>query len=100
MVVQAPAGTLTFLFSDIEGSTRLLESQGRDAYTKVIERQAAIIRDAIGRHGGREEGSEGDSFFVVFERAIEAVNAAVEAQRALAAEPWPPGVEVQVRMGL
>jgi predicted ATPase/class 3 adenylate cyclase len=96
----APPGTLTFLFSDIEGSTRLLDELGSDAYTTVLERQAAILRAAFEHHGGREEGTEGDSFFVVFDTAIAAVRAAVEAQRALATEPWPPGVEVNVRMGL
>jgi predicted ATPase/class 3 adenylate cyclase len=96
----APSGTLTFLFSDIEGSTRLLDELGSDAYTAVLERQAAILRAAFEHHGGREEGTEGDSFFVVFDSAIAAVRAAVEAQRALATEPWPPGVEVNVRMGL
>ena len=95
-----PTGALTFLFSDIEGSTRLLDSLGSAAYTGVLERQAAILRAAFARHAGREENTEGDSFFVVFDSALEAVLAAVEAQRALAAEPWPPGVEVKVRMGL
>jgi predicted ATPase/class 3 adenylate cyclase len=94
------SGTLTFLFSDIEGSTRLLDTLGSAAYTKVLERHAEIMRAALGAHGGREENIEGDSFFVIFDSAIEAVMAAVEAQRALAAESWPPGVEVNVRMGL
>jgi len=93
-------GTRTFLFSDIEGSTRLLNELGSDAYKMVLERQAALMRVAIAEHQGHEEGTEGDSFFVVFDSAVEAVTAAVEAQRALAAEPWPPGVEVNVRMGL
>jgi predicted ATPase/class 3 adenylate cyclase len=102
MATRAPASaaTLTFLFSDIEGSTRLLESLGSAAYTKVLERQAELLRAAFVAHGGREEATEGDSFFVVFDSAVEAVTAAVEAQRALAAEPWPAGVEVNVRMGL
>jgi predicted ATPase/class 3 adenylate cyclase len=102
MAVRAPAqpATLTFLFSDIEGSTRLLEALGSAAYTKVLERQAELLRAAFGAHGGREEATEGDSFFVVFDSAVEAVRAAVEAQRALASEPWPEGVEVNVRMGL
>jgi predicted ATPase/class 3 adenylate cyclase len=93
-------GTQTFLFSDIEGSTRLLDSLGSAAYTAVLERQASILRAAFERHGGREENTEGDSFFVVFDNAVEAVLAAVESQRALAAEPWPDGIEVNVRMGL
>jgi predicted ATPase/class 3 adenylate cyclase len=102
MAARAPASaaTLTFLFSDIEGSTRLLESLGSAAYTAVLERQAALLRAAFAAHGGREEATEGDSFFVVFDSALEAVMAAVEAQLALAAEPWPEGVEVNVRMGL
>jgi predicted ATPase/class 3 adenylate cyclase len=95
-----PGGTLTFLFSDIEGSTRLLDALGSEAYKRVLERQAELLRAAFAAHGGREEGTEGDSFFVVFDSAVEAVNAAVEAQRALATESWPPGVEVNVRMGL
>jgi predicted ATPase/class 3 adenylate cyclase len=100
MAARAPAATLTFLFSDIEGSTRLLEALGSGAYTAVLERHASIMRAAIAKHGGREEGTEGDSFFVVFDNALEAVQAAVDAQRALASEPWPPDAEVTVRMGL
>ena len=94
------SGTLTFLFSDIEGSTRLLDTLGREAYTAVLERHAAIMRAAMAAHGGREENSEGDSFFVVFDAAGDALAAAVEAQGALAAEPWPDGVDLTVRMGL
>lgn len=97
---RAPAATLTFLFSDIEGSTRLLDTLGRETYTTLLERQAAIMRAAIEQHGGREQGTEGDSFFVVFDNALDAVEAAVEAQRRLASEPWPEGSEVTVRMGL
>jgi predicted ATPase/class 3 adenylate cyclase len=102
MAARAPAtaSTLTFLFSDIEGSTRLLEMLGSAAYTAVLERQAELLRAAFVAHGGREEATEGDSFFVVFDSAVDAVMAAVDAQRALAAEPWPEGVELNVRMGL
>jgi class 3 adenylate cyclase len=96
----APGTTRTFLFSDIEGSTRLLDELGSDLYKRVLERQAELLRAAFVAHGGSEEGTEGDSFFIVFDNAVEAVSAAVEAQRSLAAEPWPPGVEVNVRMGL
>jgi predicted ATPase/class 3 adenylate cyclase len=94
------AGTLTFLFSDIEGSTRLLDTLGREAYTAVLERQAAIMRAAMAAHGGREQNTEGDSFFVVFDGAGDALAAAVDAQRGLAAEAWPDGVDLTVRMGL
>jgi predicted ATPase/class 3 adenylate cyclase len=93
-------GTLTFLFSDIEGSTRLLDELGSSRYTAVLERQAAILRSAFANHGGREENTEGDSFFVIFDGAHDAVLAAIEGQRALATEAWPDGIEVRVRMGL
>jgi predicted ATPase/class 3 adenylate cyclase len=96
-----PAGaTRTFLFSDIEGSTRLLDELGSETYTSVLERQAELLRAAFTARGGHEEGTEGDSFFVVFDSAVDAVMAAVDAQLALASEEWPPGVEVNVRMGL
>ena len=72
-------GTLTFLFSDIEGSTRLLDTLGREAYTAVLERHAAIMRAAMAAHGGREQNTEGDSFFVVFDGAGEALEAAIDA---------------------
>ncbi len=92
--------TLAFLFTDIEGSTRIQEQLGTEAYAKLLERHSAILRAAFETHGGREQGTEGDSFFVLFGSSREAVAAAVEAQRGLAAEPWPDGVDVRVRMGL
>ncbi|HEY6608249.1 MAG TPA: adenylate/guanylate cyclase domain-containing protein, partial [Candidatus Limnocylindria bacterium] len=92
-------GTVTFLFTDIEGSTLLVRSQG-DAWSGLLERHRALLRDAFERHGGTEVGTEGDSFFVAFPSAPGAVAAAVDAQRALAAEPWPPGAEVRVRIGM
>ncbi|MEZ0240801.1 MAG: adenylate/guanylate cyclase domain-containing protein [Chloroflexota bacterium] len=96
----APAGTLTFLFTDIEGSTRLEQDLGRDAYAELRERHRRLLRAAFGAHGGVEQGTQGDSFFVVFGSAREALLAAIEAQRSLAKESWPAGVAVQVRMGL
>ncbi len=92
-------GTVTFLFSDIEGSTLLLRSQG-DAWAGLLERHQELMRAAFAANGGQEVGTEGDSFFASFPTAPGAVNAAVEAQRALAAEPWPPGAEIRVRIGL
>ena len=78
-----PAGTATFLFTDIEGSTSLEERIGTARYAEARERHRAILRAAVGAHAGVEQGTEGDSFFVVFASAREAVAAAVEAQRAL-----------------
>jgi predicted ATPase/class 3 adenylate cyclase len=95
-----PSGTLTFLFSDIEGSTRLVQSLG-DAYGPFLLRQQALMRAAFEAGGGVEVGTEGDSFFVVFPSAVAAARAAADAQRAMAAESWPSTVgRVKVRIGL
>ena len=94
-----PTGTLTFLFTDIEGSTRVLEALG-DAYRSVLERHHALLREAIASGEGTEVSTEGDAFFAVFPSAPKAVAAAAQAQRALAAEAWPDGVAIRVRMGL
>jgi predicted ATPase/class 3 adenylate cyclase len=94
-----PTGTVTFLFTDIEGSTRLLESLG-DAFTGVLERHHALLREAIAAGEGTEVSTEGDAFFAVFPSASRAVAAVAQAQRALATEAWPSGVAVRVRMGL
>jgi class 3 adenylate cyclase len=98
-VTDLPTGTLTLLFSDIEGSTSLLSRLG-DRYGDVLSAQRAIMRTAITEHDGLEMGTEGDSFFVVFESVADAVNAAYQAQRGLNAYPWPDGTQVGVRMGL
>jgi predicted ATPase/class 3 adenylate cyclase len=95
-----PTGIVTFLFTDIEGSTALLAALGSDAYATLLARHSEIIRAVIRERDGLEIGREGDSFMVVFGSAESAMAAAVGAQRALAAEPWPPGAAVRVRMGL
>ena len=94
------SGTSTFLFSDIEGSTRLEQAIGTERYGQLRERHREILRAAFTAHGGIEQGTEGDSFFVVFGSARDAVAAAVKAQRGLAGEPWPPDATIRVRMGL
>jgi predicted ATPase/class 3 adenylate cyclase len=95
-----PTGTVTFLFTDIVGSTQLLQQLGADRYTELLADQRAILRAAFEGHNGREIDTQGDSFFVSFPRATEAVAAVVEIQRTLAAHDWPEGMEVRVRMGL
>jgi predicted ATPase/class 3 adenylate cyclase len=95
-----PIGTVTFLFTDIEGSTELLQYLGRDEFVRVLDRHAEILRTAIAEQGGVELGTEGDSFFVAFPTATGALRAAVAAQRALAAHPWSDGNPIRVRMGL
>src|SRR5919106_4027 len=94
-----PTGTVTFLFTDIEGSTKLLQRLGQD-YRAVRDRHAAIIRSAMEAEGGRELSTAGDSFFAVFRSAGGAVRAAVVAQRELHDHRWPPGAALRVRMGI
>jgi YVTN family beta-propeller protein len=98
-VPELPSGTVTFLFSDMEGSTRLLTQLGGD-YSDVLAEHHRILREAFAAHGGHEVDNQGESFFVAFRRAKDAVAAAVDAQRDLAAHAWPEGTEVKVRMGL
>ncbi|MET0998825.1 MAG: adenylate/guanylate cyclase domain-containing protein [Marmoricola sp.] len=94
-----PSGTVTMLFSDTEASTLLLSRLG-DRYVEALDAHRRLLRDAWSQWHGREMGTEGDSFFVVFETAADAVQAAVQAQRALAAHAWPGGAPLRVRMGV
>jgi ABC-type oligopeptide transport system substrate-binding subunit/class 3 adenylate cyclase/ABC-type dipeptide/oligopeptide/nickel transport system ATPase subunit len=94
-----PEGTVTFLFTDIEGSTKLLHSLGAK-YISLLADHHRILREVFTRWNGGEVGSEGDAFFISFPKATEAVAAVVEAQRTLADYSWPEGVTVRVRMGL
>ncbi|MGD8634737.1 MAG: AAA family ATPase, partial [Anaerolineales bacterium] len=93
------AGTVTFLFTDIEGSTRLLDVL-KDDYASLLAEQREILREVFSKYQGQEVDTQGDSFFYSFPRASQALAAAVEAQRALASHTWPQGVELRVRMGL
>jgi class 3 adenylate cyclase len=97
--VSLPAGTVTFVFSDVEGSTELLKRLGDD-YATVIADHRRIVRETFGAHGGVEIDAQGDAFFFAFARARDAAEAAVEAQRAHEAHAWPNGERVRVRMGL
>jgi class 3 adenylate cyclase len=99
-VTDQAGATLTFLFTDIEGSTRLEQAIGTRAYGDLRERHRALLRAAFTAAGGEEQGTEGDSFFVVFRSARGAIAAALAAQRALAAEPWPAEAPIRVRMGV
>ena len=96
---ELPVGTVTFLFTDIEGSTRLLK-QLRDRYGEALDEHQRILRKTFEEHDGHEIDTQGDSFFVAFRRAKDAVAAAVDGQRRLARHPWPAGAELRVRMGL
>jgi YVTN family beta-propeller protein len=98
-MTELPTGTVTFLFTDIEGSTQL-ERRLRERYGQVLGEHRSIVRAAFAAHGGHEIDTQGDSFFYVFPRAKGAVDAAVEAQRNLSAHGWPDDGAVRVRMGI
>ena len=97
---ELPTGTVTFLFTDIEGSTKLLHDLGGARYGEVLVEHERILRETFAAHDGRLVDTQGDSFFVAFRRAKDAVAAAVDAQRDLAAGSWPEGTDMRVRMGL
>jgi predicted ATPase/class 3 adenylate cyclase len=94
MRADLPRGTVTLLFTDIEGSTRVLHALGPDAYAEALAEHRRIVRDALARHGGSEVDTQGDAFFVAFPTAEGAASAALEAQQGLAGGP------ISVRMGL
>jgi class 3 adenylate cyclase/DNA-binding CsgD family transcriptional regulator len=95
-----PTGTVTFLFSDIEGSTRLLKNLGRERYGDLLRRHNEILRSSFGDHEGVEIDRQGDAFFFVFRSAGTAVAAAVAAQREMETSEWPEDGRVRVRVGL
>ena len=96
---EMPTGAVTFLFSDIEGSTRLVK-QLRDRYPEVLHEHQHLLREAFEAHRGHEVDTQGDSFFVAFASARDALLAAVEGQLALSSHQWPEDVAIKVRMGL
>ena len=96
---QLPTGTVTLLFTDIEGSTRLLQQLG-ERYASVLKRCRHLLRMAFQQGNGYEVDTQGDAFFVVFERATDAIAAAITAQRALFSARWPEETHVRVRMGM
>jgi predicted ATPase/class 3 adenylate cyclase len=95
-----PTGTVTFMFSDIEGSTELTRELDTATFRALLEQHHAIVRQAYRAHGGVERGTQGDSFLVIFRDAPSAVAAATDVQRALAVADWPGGADVRVRIGL
>src|SRR5690242_12919714 len=94
-----PLGTVTFLFTDIEGSTRLLQQLG-EKYATLLADHERLLRGACESHDGHIVDVQGDGFFIAFSRALDAIHAVVQSQRALASHMWPEGVHVRVRMGL
>src|SRR5947207_3720196 len=98
-VLDLPAGTITLLFTDIEGSTLLLQQLG-EQYSHVLAQCRQLLHAAFQRFHGHEVDTQGDAFFFAFARATDAVSAAVAAQRILASHTWPNQAVVRVRMGL
>jgi class 3 adenylate cyclase len=94
-----PHGTVTFVFTDIEGSTELLKRLG-DGYAGVVSEHRRILRDEFGGRGGTEMDTQGDAFFFSFSRARDAVAGAVAGQLALAHHEWPHDAQIRVRMSL
>src|SRR3989304_8472702 len=94
-----PTGTLTFLLSDIEGSTRLIAHLG-DRYPEVLEGHHQLLRTVFRPHSGHEVDTQGDAFFIVFASAREALAAAVDIQLAILGHTWPDNSLVRVRVGL
>ena len=92
--------TLTFLFTDLEGSTALLQRLGEDGYGRVLAGHGALIRSALAAHDGREVDTQGDAFFAVFSSPRACVAAVLQMQQAIAARAWPGGEQVRVRMGI
>jgi predicted ATPase/class 3 adenylate cyclase len=99
-VADRPSGTVTFLFTDVEGSTRLLRALGPERYRAVLEDHRRIVRQAVAAHAGQEVDTQGDGFFIAFHRVQDAVAAATDIQRGLATHSWPDGLELRVRMGI
>jgi class 3 adenylate cyclase len=95
-----PRGTVTFLFSDIEGSTDLVRRVGDEVFAVIRGDHRRLLRDAFAAHGGREIDTAGDGFFVAFDSARSAASAAVSAQLAIETFTWPADAKVRVRMGL
>src|SRR5213083_1301990 len=91
---ELPAGTVTFLFTDVEGSTRLLHELGADAYAEALAAHRRVVREAVAAHGGSEVDTQGDAFFIAFPTAPGALAAAAAARDGLADSP------IRVRIGL
>src|SRR2546425_4310934 len=98
-MAELPRGTVPFLFTDVEGSTRLLKQLG-DRYGDVLAEHRRILRTAFDEPGGQEIDAQGDAFFVAFRRARDAALAGAAAQRGLTEHPWPEGSAFRVRIGM
>jgi YVTN family beta-propeller protein len=96
---ELPRGAVTFVFTDIEGSTQLVR-QLRDRYGEVLAEHQRLLREAFSKHNGHEIDTQGDAFFYAFGSANEAVQAAAEGQQSLSGHIWPEHTAVRVRVGI
>ncbi|HEY6567294.1 MAG TPA: adenylate/guanylate cyclase domain-containing protein, partial [Actinomycetota bacterium] len=94
-----PTGSVTFLLTDIEGSTVLLRTL-EDRYASLLRDVRTVVRDAVRRCGGHKVDATGDEFLSVFDRPAPALEAAIDVQRAMASQGWPDGLDVRVRAGV
>jgi len=99
-MAKLPGGTVTFLFSDVEGSTRLLRALGQERYGQALADYQFLIRESCTIRGGHEIDTQGDSFFFAFATARDAAYAAAEAQSSLSRHAWPDGTRLRARIGL
>ena len=98
--VDLPTGTATFLFTDIQGSTQLVQALGAERWQAILETHYRLLREQFSKNGGAEVNTEGDAFFMAFAQARDAVAACAAGQRALQAHDWPDDAVIRVRMGL
>ena len=100
-MAELPSGTVTFLFTDIEGSTRLVKQLRQERTAQLLADHRRIVRAAFAAHGGQEVDTQGDAFFVAFRRAADAALAAADgAARRWPQHAWPDGADCRVRMGI
>jgi class 3 adenylate cyclase/streptogramin lyase len=99
-MARLPGGTVTFLFSDVEGSTRLLRELGQERYGQALAAYQLLIRESCTARSGHEVDTQGDSFFFAFATARDAALAAAEAQGSLSRHAWPDGTRLRARIGL
>ena len=97
---ELPVGLVTFYFSDIEGSTRLVQSLDEEIWSRVIDRHFSITEGILAATGGVKVRTVGDEFFLVFPEAVDAADVALAVQRAHVAEKWPGGIDLRIRIGL
>src|SRR6202011_2374304 len=95
-----PTGTATFLFTDIQGSTQMVQALGLERWKGILDDHYRLLREQFDAHDGREGNTEGDASFIAFAGAAEAVAACAAGQRALHRHPWPEDAVIRVRMGL